>query len=195
MADKYEYDVTEARKIWCFGPDTMGPNILIDCTKGVQYLQEIKDSVVAGFQWATKEVCICFNVWHNNVMVQKLANNKNPQFLPNQADIKAILSTHELVIFTKFHKDWVKIVDFSIKAYFWDSNIFLHQSLWVKLFHFYHGTNRNTIFSSSFFIQRNDNGVLQNSLATKKFIDGGLNHLLSKKYLSVEMNIFHQQKN
>jgi len=59
LADKYEYDVTEARKIWCFGPDTMGPNILIDCTKGVQYLQEIKDSVVAGFQWATKEGVLC----------------------------------------------------------------------------------------------------------------------------------------
>ena len=56
LADKYEYDITEARKIWCFGPDTMGPNLLIDCTKGVQYLNEIKDSVVAGFQWATKEV-------------------------------------------------------------------------------------------------------------------------------------------
>ena len=28
----------------------------MDCTKGVQYLNEIKDSVVAGFQWATKEV-------------------------------------------------------------------------------------------------------------------------------------------
>merc|ERR1712227_489856 len=55
LADKYEYDVTEARKIWCFGPDTMGPNILVDCTKGVQYLNEIKDSVVAGFQWASKE--------------------------------------------------------------------------------------------------------------------------------------------
>ena len=59
MADKYEYDITEARKIWCFGPDTTGPNIVIDATKGVQYLNEIKDSVVAGFQWATKEVrCI-----------------------------------------------------------------------------------------------------------------------------------------
>ena len=56
LADKYDYDITEARKIWCFGPDTMGPNLLIDCTKGVQYLNEIKDSVVAGFQWATKEV-------------------------------------------------------------------------------------------------------------------------------------------
>uniref|UniRef100_A0A646QHT4 Eukaryotic translation elongation factor n=1 Tax=Hemiscolopendra marginata TaxID=943146 RepID=A0A646QHT4_9MYRI len=55
LSDKYDYDVTEARKIWCFGPDGTGPNILIDCTKGVQYLNEIKDSVVAGFQWATKE--------------------------------------------------------------------------------------------------------------------------------------------
>jgi len=59
LADKYEYDITEARKIWCFGPDTNGPNILIDCTKGVQYLNEIKDSVVAGFQWASKEGVLC----------------------------------------------------------------------------------------------------------------------------------------
>lgn len=50
LADKFGYDVGEARKIWCFGPDTNGPNILVDVTKGVQYLNEIKDSVVAGFQ-------------------------------------------------------------------------------------------------------------------------------------------------
>jgi len=55
LNEKYEYDVTEARKIWCFGPEGTGPNLLIDVTKGVQYLNEIKDSVVAGFQWATKE--------------------------------------------------------------------------------------------------------------------------------------------
>merc|ERR1712156_1263121 len=59
LADKYDYDVTEARKIWCFGPDTNGPNLLIDCSKGVQYLNEIKDSVVADFQWATKEGVMC----------------------------------------------------------------------------------------------------------------------------------------
>merc|ERR1712141_873366 len=55
LVDTYEYDATEARKIWCFGPDGTGPNVVMDCTKGVQYLNEIKDSVVAGFQWATKE--------------------------------------------------------------------------------------------------------------------------------------------
>uniref|UniRef100_A0A7N8XX22 Eukaryotic translation elongation factor 2b n=1 Tax=Mastacembelus armatus TaxID=205130 RepID=A0A7N8XX22_9TELE len=59
LADKYEWEVTEARKIWCFGPDGTGPNLLIDMTKGVQYLNEIKDSVVAGFQWATKEGALC----------------------------------------------------------------------------------------------------------------------------------------
>jgi elongation factor 2 len=55
LNEKYDYDVTEARKIWCFGPEGTGPNLLIDVTKGVQYLNEIKDSVVAGFQWAMKE--------------------------------------------------------------------------------------------------------------------------------------------
>lgn len=51
--------MTEARKIWCFGPEGTGANILVDVTKGVQYLNEIKDSVVAGFQWATKEGVLC----------------------------------------------------------------------------------------------------------------------------------------
>jgi elongation factor 2 len=59
LADKFGYDVNEARKIWCFGPDGTGPNIVVDVTKGVQYLNEIKDSVVAGFQWATKEGVLC----------------------------------------------------------------------------------------------------------------------------------------
>lgn len=55
MADEFNWDVTDARKIWCFGPDGNGPNLVVDQTKAVQYLNEIKDSVVAAFQWATKE--------------------------------------------------------------------------------------------------------------------------------------------
>jgi elongation factor 2 len=55
LADEHGWDVTDARKIWCFGPDTSGPNVLVDQTKAVQYLNEIKDSVVSGFQWATRE--------------------------------------------------------------------------------------------------------------------------------------------
>ncbi|KAL1842186.1 hypothetical protein VTJ49DRAFT_5873 [Mycothermus thermophilus] len=55
LADDYGWDVTDARKIWAFGPDTNGANLLVDQTKAVQYLNEIKDSVVSGFQWATRE--------------------------------------------------------------------------------------------------------------------------------------------
>ena len=58
LSEKYQYDVNEARKVWFFGPNGTGPNILIDCTKGVYNLKDMKDSVVAGFQWATKEVGI-----------------------------------------------------------------------------------------------------------------------------------------
>jgi len=55
LAEDYGWDVAEARKIWSFGPNTDGPNILVDCTKGVQYLNEIKDSCVAALQWVSKE--------------------------------------------------------------------------------------------------------------------------------------------
>jgi len=55
LQDDFEWDPNDAKKIWCFGPDTTGPNVLVDVTKQVQYLQEIKDSMEASFQWATKE--------------------------------------------------------------------------------------------------------------------------------------------
>jgi elongation factor 2 len=55
LVKEYDWDISDARKIWCFGPDTSGANILVDQTKAVPYLHEIKDSVVSGFQWATRE--------------------------------------------------------------------------------------------------------------------------------------------
>jgi elongation factor 2 len=55
LVDDFGWDKDMTKKIWCFGPDTTGPNLFTDVTKGVQYLNEIKDSVVAAFQWATKE--------------------------------------------------------------------------------------------------------------------------------------------
>jgi len=55
LADDFGWDVNFARKIWCFGPDTSGPNVFVDNTVAVQYLNEIKDHVVSAFQWASKE--------------------------------------------------------------------------------------------------------------------------------------------
>lgn len=55
LVDDYSWDKAEAMKVWCFGPENVGPNMLVDTTKAVQYLLEIKDSMVSAFQWATKE--------------------------------------------------------------------------------------------------------------------------------------------
>jgi len=59
LCKEFEFDATDAMRIWTFGPESTGANLLIDTTKGVQYLNEIKDSCVAGFQWATKEGVMC----------------------------------------------------------------------------------------------------------------------------------------
>jgi len=58
LVDTFDWDPNDAMKIWCFGPETTGPNVVVDITKAVQYLNEIKDSVEAAFQWATKEAAM-----------------------------------------------------------------------------------------------------------------------------------------
>eukprot|EP00741_Cyanophora_paradoxa_P015747 tig00020904_g15202.t1 len=60
---KYEWDLLAARSIWAFGPDARGPNVLVDDTlpsevdKGL--LNAVRDSVVQGFQWGTREGPLC----------------------------------------------------------------------------------------------------------------------------------------
>ena len=46
---------------------------------------------------------------------------KNAQFLPDHYETLSKLGTHEYLIVSKFRNDWVKIVDFLIKAYFCQS--------------------------------------------------------------------------
>jgi len=59
LADEFGWDVSEARKIWAFGPEGTGPNIFVDTTKGVNYLLEIKESIVGGFAWAAQNGPLC----------------------------------------------------------------------------------------------------------------------------------------
>jgi len=54
LADEFSWDVNEARKIWSFGcPPDAKANILVDVSKGVQFLHEIKDHCVSAFMNAT----------------------------------------------------------------------------------------------------------------------------------------------
>lgn len=59
LCEDYDWEKQDTTKIWCFGPDTTGANVFVDAAKGVQFLNEIKDSVEAAFQWATKEGPMC----------------------------------------------------------------------------------------------------------------------------------------
>jgi len=55
LVHEFKWDVTEARNIWTFGPEGSGPNVVVDCTRAVQYLNETKDSITSAFEWVTKE--------------------------------------------------------------------------------------------------------------------------------------------
>ncbi|XP_065176725.1 116 kDa U5 small nuclear ribonucleoprotein component-like [Sycon ciliatum] len=56
---KYDWDLLAARSIWAFGPEACGPNVLVDDTLPSEVdkslLNSVKDSIVQGFQWATRE--------------------------------------------------------------------------------------------------------------------------------------------
>merc|ERR1712186_62229 len=57
--EKYDWDENAARKIWCWGPETEGANVVVDQTQAVQYLIEIKEHVNSAFQWTAKEGPLC----------------------------------------------------------------------------------------------------------------------------------------
>jgi elongation factor 2 len=45
LHEKYGWDKTDAgTKLWSFGPENVGPNLLVDGTKGIAYMAEIRDS-------------------------------------------------------------------------------------------------------------------------------------------------------
>lgn len=52
-------EASTPQKIWCFGDDQIGPNVVVEKTVGVAYLIEIKDSVVGGFKWSCNEGPMC----------------------------------------------------------------------------------------------------------------------------------------
>ena len=61
--EKYDWDLLAARSIWAFGPEVNGPNVLVDDTlpaevdKGL--LGQVKEFIVQGFQWGTREGPLC----------------------------------------------------------------------------------------------------------------------------------------
>merc|ERR1719379_941429 len=61
LEKEFNWDKTDALKIWSFGPapeeagGSYGANVLVDQTKAIQYLHEIKESVNSGLLWASRQ--------------------------------------------------------------------------------------------------------------------------------------------
>ncbi|EFC46247.1 predicted protein [Naegleria gruberi] len=63
MKTKYGWDEYTTSRIWSFGPEVNGPNALINETfegeVDQKLLSTVKDSIVQGFRWSTKEGPLC----------------------------------------------------------------------------------------------------------------------------------------
>ena len=35
LVEEYDWDKTDSMKVWCYGPDNNGPNMVVDVAKGV----------------------------------------------------------------------------------------------------------------------------------------------------------------
>ncbi|CAA9987669.1 U5 small nuclear ribonuclear protein, putative [Plasmodium knowlesi strain H] len=59
LRDKHNWDMLSIRSIWAFGPENNSPNILVDDSlykeTNKENLYSIKENIIQGFCWATKE--------------------------------------------------------------------------------------------------------------------------------------------
>jgi len=78
LSEKFDWDKNEATKIWSFGPDGEGPNVIVDMTSGCQFMNEIKEHMVSGFEIVTKSGVLCDEVMRGvrfNVVDTSLHND------------------------------------------------------------------------------------------------------------------------
>jgi len=63
LQKKYGWDLLSSRSIWSFGPDESSPNLFLNDTLpsevDTQRLLNVKESIVQGFKWATREGPLC----------------------------------------------------------------------------------------------------------------------------------------
>lgn len=59
LVSNYGWDADEAKKIIRFGPAGVFTNVLVDATKGAQYMNEVRDSISAAFNAYTEKGPIC----------------------------------------------------------------------------------------------------------------------------------------
>ena len=59
LADEFGWDAADARRIWCFGPGGAGPNLLVDQTRGVAHLWEVRQYFESAWNCVTAQGALC----------------------------------------------------------------------------------------------------------------------------------------
>jgi elongation factor 2 len=55
LVNEFGWDSTDAKRVWSVGPEENPTNILVDCTRGISYLNEIREAVISGFKIANRQ--------------------------------------------------------------------------------------------------------------------------------------------
>ncbi|XP_060083455.1 translation elongation factor 2-like [Ylistrum balloti] len=59
LAKNFGFDANEAERFWSFGPGDNGLNLLYYSSKQVRDQGHVRDSLISGFRWATREGILC----------------------------------------------------------------------------------------------------------------------------------------
>lgn len=89
LVEQFDWDKNDTLKIWSFGPENMGANILVDQVKQAQYMNEVKDSVCSAFLSVTRNGVLAeenlrgvrFNIIDSNLHTDSVHRNA-PQIIP-----------------------------------------------------------------------------------------------------------------
>jgi len=55
----FGWEQTDSRRVWSFGPDSEGLNLIVDTRKSAEYLQDILEQLIGTFQWVSKQGLLC----------------------------------------------------------------------------------------------------------------------------------------
>jgi elongation factor 2 len=89
LVSKYRWNADDAKRLWKFGPEGVWTNALLDKTKGAQYINEIKGSIITAFNTYTFKGPICneqvrgvrFNI-HDVLVHADSAHRGGDQIIP-----------------------------------------------------------------------------------------------------------------
>jgi elongation factor 2 len=59
LQNRFGWEQTDSHRVWSFGPDSEGLNLIVDTRKSAEYLQDILEQLIGTFQSVSKQGLLC----------------------------------------------------------------------------------------------------------------------------------------